>query len=160
MRPKRISRALRGANGVNFAAVIPKNAVKTGFFFQGNTASFSAVQKTAVNPKKILRSHIQKRSDFFRFAFLEKHNARFVAAAGGAAAAFELQSVIVKHSRYFKTEEKESQEIKRQKKIRINPDFGERRIRTFEGVSQQIYSLAPLATREPPRFSSHLSDSN
>ena len=65
-------------------------------------------------------------------------------ATGGAAAAFKLQSVIVKHSRHFKTEKKESQGLKRQKKIRKNPDFGERRIRTFEGVSQQIYSLAPL----------------
>src|SRR5580765_4899307 len=32
---------------------------------------------------------------------------------------------------------------------RLTPAGGEGRIRTFEGISRQIYSLLPLATREP-----------
>ena len=33
-----------------------------------------------------------------------------------------------------------------------NIKYGERRIRTFEGERRQIYSLLPLATREPHHF--------
>ncbi len=35
-------------------------------------------------------------------------------------------------------------------------DGGERRIRTFEGINRQIYSLLPLATREPRQIKMEL----
>ena len=43
-------------------------------------------------------------------------------------------------------------------RVFYSPSGGGGRIRTFEGVSRQIYSLIPLATREPLRKGAHSLD--
>ena len=178
--PKGIAPALKGPTLVDRTAVVPEDTVEVAFLGEAEHACWPHRYNPTILSDEFFPGQAFCLRQTMKVLFREKDISRLVAAARVASCALESKAVFIEgfvHSQCLCGRRDESRFGSAGSRLHGYLDWGEKDS-NLRRQSQQIYSLPPLTTREPPHastliwtmshdpitprktLSSHLPDSN